>query len=82
MAALTQEAARIRAEAARSRVASLALRAEVRRQAEECRARISAADRSCLWAQRLRSGGVPTAWSSLRWSPPGRDLDAVLEIVA
>jgi len=76
---LIDEALRVRAEAERSRVLSLALRVEVRRQAQERAARRARALQSCRRAERLRRRRCPTAWSSLLWSPPSDDLDRILE---
>lgn len=82
MAALTDDGARARADAALTRATASALRLDVRRQARASRVRRARAARLHRRTQLLRSRGIPTAWSTLRWSAPGDDLNEVLELVA
>ena len=73
---------RVHAEARESRMASLRLRRDVRRRARRAEETRLRAAQNYRRAQRLRACGVQTAWSTLRWSPPGADLNEVLELVA
>lgn len=82
MAPLIEEAVRVRRSAAQARAEALALRAETRLEVQRSLDGRGECDVLCLRARRLRRNGYASPWSDLRWSPPGRDLDGVLELVA
>jgi hypothetical protein len=81
MASLTEWADAARAEAARSRLRSVALRVEIRRQVRTTIERRQRVIRTLELLEESRARPILTAWSKLPWRHPTRQDEAFLELV-
>ena len=74
-------AAAVRAESVQLRGAAAELSLAARRQQRASRKALDEAAAACARARDQRLVGLPSPWSDLRWLPPGRELERVLDVV-
>ena len=74
-------AAAVRAQSVRLRGTATELTLAARRQQRASRRALDEAATTCARTRNQRLAGLPSPWSNLRWLPPDRELERVLDVV-